>query len=191
MLHAAWSTGTQPPAGALGGTDADAEGDADGVELGADGVVGAADALGDVAVGGPNVNQFRFTKSDVDVLFMTAKTVCGPAGALDALAVTVVHFCQPPVWATGKLASSVPVCVPRRSSTAPPSVLCAATRAVSSAPVIETPSYRSQSPLASQPTFLPPSASPVLSVCAPDCAAKASAWTRPCTATSSAWAPAR
>lgn len=161
-----------------------------GVAEALDDVLGVAEALGEAPVAGPNVNQFRLTKSDVDVLFSTAKTVCGPAGTLDAFAATVVHFCQPPVWAIGKLASTAPSCAPRRSSTVPPAELCEDTRAVRSAPVIDTPSYRSQSPLASQPTLRPPSASPVLSVCAPDCAAKASAWTRPGTATSSAWAPA-
>jgi hypothetical protein len=142
LSHLAWSTGTQAPAGAPGGTDV--VGDADGVELGvAEGaadVLGVADALGDVPAAGPNVNQFRFTKSDVEVLFMTAKTVCVPAGTEDAFAVTVFHFCQPPVPATGKLASSSPSCAPRRNSTVPPAVLSEATRAVRSTPVIDTPS---------------------------------------------------
>ena len=54
LFHLAWSTGTQPPAGAVGGTDE--EGDADGVALGADEAVGVgealADALGDVPAAG-------------------------------------------------------------------------------------------------------------------------------------------
>ena len=130
-----------PTAGRRGRRDGRG-GDADGVALGADEAVGVgealADALGDVPAAGPNVNQFRFTKSDVEVLFMTAKTVCAPAGTADAFAVTVVHFCQPPVCAIGKLASSWPSCAPRCSSTVPPVALCEETRAVRSTPVIDT-----------------------------------------------------
>src|SRR3954451_4519453 len=72
LAHLTWSTGTKPPAGAVAGL-------AEGVQAGT-AAEGAAHGEAGRPAAGPNVTQLRFTKSDGDALFMTAKTVCAPVG---------------------------------------------------------------------------------------------------------------
>ncbi len=55
------------------------------------------------------------TKFAVWALLMVAYRVCAPVGWVVAVAVLVTHVCQPPVEATGMLASTVLVGEPVRS----------------------------------------------------------------------------
>ncbi len=130
------------------------------------------------------------TKSERDLLLITRTKVCLPAGTEATVAVTVFHLCQPPVFATGNVARSVPVGLLSRASIEPPSALSEAIRALRVEPPMVTFWYFSQSPVASQPTFLPPPVSEVFSVLAPDWAENASACNPPGTATSPASAVA-
>lgn len=126
-----------------------------------------------------NENQLMFTKSPPPGLRSTANTACVPAVAWVPAADSVVHACQPPVAAIGKLASSGPVSDPVRSSTVPLPVADATRAAAVSVPAAprSTPSKRIQSPLARYAAFCPPPVSTVVSTWTPDCAANASAWT--------------
>src|SRR5947208_159866 len=91
------------------------------------------------------------------------------------------QVCQPPVLATAKLAATGADGLSSLTWTRPLTPLAApdATRAVNWVAGVEeksTLSYRSQSPLASQPTSWPPPVSVVDSVAVPDWALYASAW---------------
>src|SRR2546423_15680320 len=97
------------------------------------------------------------------------------------LAGTVRQLCQPPVLATAKLAATGPDGLSSRTWTRPLTPVAApdATRPENWVTAVEeksTLSYRSQSPLASQPTSWPPPVSDVDSVAAPAWALYASAW---------------